>query len=151
MPFFLGIEAFLAFAGAAFFAANFLFAACTVFIPCLFLGCIQPQVAHTTSSSFVGTQSQSLLACHLCLHQVSFALGTSFLQFSCKHPCNLALNSRIHMICTYYLPAFVLVVFFTFLGSFFPLGVLSSHSLAISGCLEYINLRCCSDLKGINQ
>jgi len=38
MPFFLTIGAFLAFAGAAFFAANFLFAAPNVFIPCLFFG-----------------------------------------------------------------------------------------------------------------
>jgi hypothetical protein len=49
MPFFLTIEDFLPFAGAA-FLANFLFAARTVFMPCLSLGIPQPQVAHITSS-----------------------------------------------------------------------------------------------------
>jgi hypothetical protein len=45
MPFFFTIEDFLPFAGAA-FLANFLFAAFTVFMPCLSLGLPQPQVAH---------------------------------------------------------------------------------------------------------
>jgi len=81
MPFFLGIEAFLAFAGAAFFTANFLFADCRVFIPCLFFGAPHPQVAHITSSSYGGQQSQILLACRLCLHQASSALGTSSLPY----------------------------------------------------------------------
>ena len=55
------------------FLSNFLFAAARVFIPCLSAGFIQPQVAHTTSSSFVGQRSQSLLASRLCLHQAYFA------------------------------------------------------------------------------
>ena len=153
MPFFLGIEAFLAFAGVAFFAANFLLASLRDGIPCLFLGCIQPHVAHITSFSFVEKQSQNLLACRLCLHQASFALGTSSLtymtykyrKYKPSLPLGLCQNLarpfsyHIHMLRTYYLPAFVLVVFFTFLGSFFPLGVLSSHSLAISGFLAYMS------------
>jgi hypothetical protein len=51
-----------------------LLAAFNVFLPCLFFGCIQPQVAHIIFSSFrVGQQSQNLLACRLCLHLISFA------------------------------------------------------------------------------
>jgi hypothetical protein len=103
MPFFLTIGAFLAFAGAAFFAANFLFAACRVFIPCLFFGIPQPQVAHITSSSYVGRQSLTFLACHLCPYQASFALVTSSLQSSC--PCRIRLrlfSFRIRMLRTYY-------------------------------------------------
>jgi hypothetical protein len=76
MPFFFTIEVFLPFAGTAFLAANFLFAAGNVFIPCLFFGAPHPQVAHITSSSYEGQQSQIPLACHLYLYQVSSALET---------------------------------------------------------------------------
>jgi len=111
MPFFLTIEDFLPLAGAA-FLANFLLASLRDFMPCLSFGFMQPQVAHITSSSFVGQRSQSLLACRLCLYQAFSALETSSLempslQSSCRHPYSLALNSHIRMICTYYLLAFL--------------------------------------------
>jgi hypothetical protein len=48
-------------------------AAARVFMPCLSFGLPQPQVAHITSSSFLGQRSQSLLACRSCLHQAFFA------------------------------------------------------------------------------
>jgi len=115
MPFFLTIEDFLAFAGAAFLAANLLFAACTVFIPCLFFGAPHPQVAHITSSSYGGRRSQNLLACRLCLHQVSSALETSSWQSSCKHPYSRALNNRIHMIYTLLFTSFLCSRFCNFI------------------------------------
>jgi hypothetical protein len=42
-------------------------------MPCLSFGLPQPQVAHITSSSFVGQQSLSLLACRLYPYQASSA------------------------------------------------------------------------------
>jgi len=79
-------------------------------MPCLFFGAPQPQVAHITSSSFVGQRSQSLLACRLCLHQASSALETSFLQSFLQSSCNrrysLPLNNRIHNLCTLFFTRF---------------------------------------------
>jgi len=69
-----------------------------------------------TSSSFVGQQSQSFLACRSCLHQVSFALETSSLQSSCKRLYSQALNNRIHMIYTLFLTFRMRVLFMPLFG-----------------------------------
>jgi hypothetical protein len=82
MPFFRTDDTFLALPFESDFLAYFLLAAARVFMPCLSFGFMQPQVAHIISSSFVGQRSRIPLACHLYLHQASFALGTSSLQSS---------------------------------------------------------------------
>jgi len=102
MPFLRTIEDFLPFAGEV-FLSNFLFAAFRVFIPCLSFGLPQPQVAHITSSSFVGRQSQILLACRLCPYQASFALVTFSLQTSLQSFCNYLYSLAFHMIYTLFL------------------------------------------------
>jgi len=80
MPFFLTALVFLALPFESDFLANFLLAAARVFMPCLSLGFMQPQVAHITFSSLhEGQRSQSFLACHLCPYQASSALETFFL------------------------------------------------------------------------
>ena len=79
------------------FLACFLLAAARVVCPCLSLGLPQPQVEHITSSSFVGRQSQILLACRPCLYQASFALET-FSSQSSLGPCqNLARPFSYHI------------------------------------------------------
>jgi len=102
MPFFLFIVVFLAGAFVDAFLANFLFAACIVFMPCLSFGLPQPQVAHITSSSFVEQRSQIFLACRLYLHQASSALETSSLQSSLQSSCKYPYILASHIFYTYY-------------------------------------------------
>jgi len=108
--------------GAAFLAA---------FLAVFFLP-MHPHVAHILFTRFLWFGD--FLFSRAC----GYAVRNLFATLSFHAYLDVTIPARVRIFCHYFLP--FLADFLTLLGSL-PLGVLSSHSLAISGCLAYMNLR----------